>query len=142
MPRLASVAQPSCVTQLKMRLAGGQRVSSPWRAQHRRFEPGNDLLGALAKDDVFAGRTHLQLLEPSLGALEVSSGFHPLKIHGIYSFHNVKGGHQGGTSLQRIGQTERAGLETFSESSSPSCAIRVPTTGTSWYASSIHCFER
>src|ERR1700737_2521103 len=29
------------------------------RARHQRVEPANNLLGALAKDDVFAGRTRL-----------------------------------------------------------------------------------
>lgn len=33
--------------------------SSLSRARHPRVDPGNNLLGALAKDDVFAGRPRL-----------------------------------------------------------------------------------
>ncbi|MGB6431012.1 MAG: hypothetical protein WBF06_10520 [Candidatus Acidiferrales bacterium] len=66
-------------------------ISSFWKARRRRIESGHNLVGALAKDGVFAGRMRLKFSDPDLGGLQVSSGFNPFEIRGVGFPQNVEG---------------------------------------------------
>jgi hypothetical protein len=59
------------------------KISRLSRARHGGVDPGNNLLLALANDDVFAARTRLQLLDPALGGLQVLNDFKPSEIHEV-----------------------------------------------------------
>jgi hypothetical protein len=74
-------------------------ISSLSRALLSRVEQANNLLGALAKDDVFAGRMCLQFLDPGLGGLQVSNDFNPCEIHGTYLLQNVERSFHGDSIL-------------------------------------------
>ena len=69
------------------------------RARRPRVETDNNLLGALAKDYVIAGRSRLEVLNPSFGGLQASNDFNPFEIQGVHLLQNVEEGFQGGISL-------------------------------------------
>lgn len=84
-------------------------ISNFCRARRRRVEPANNLVGSLAKDDVFAGRACLQFLDPSLCGLQVSNDFNPFEIRAVYLLEDIEGGVHGDTSLQ-MSQNRRNGI--------------------------------
>jgi hypothetical protein len=63
-------------------------------------EPANNLVGAPAKDNVFAGRAGLQFLDPGLGGLQIPDDFNPSETHGVRLFQNIEERLHDDTSLQ------------------------------------------
>ena len=90
------------------------------RARNPRVESANNLLGALAKDDIFAGRTRLEFLDPGFGGLQVSNDFNPFEIHDVYLLQNVEGRFHCVTCCNKAGKLTRARFATLSESSKSS----------------------
>jgi hypothetical protein len=65
-----------------------------------RGEPANNLVGAPAKDNVFAGRAGLQFLDPGLGGLQIPNYFNPREIYGVCLLQNIEGRFHDAASLQ------------------------------------------
>jgi hypothetical protein len=80
-------------------------ISSFSWGRRRRAEPGHNLLGALAKDGVFAGRKCLKFSDPDLGGLQILNGFNPFEVRGVSFPQNVESGLHLDTFLQQTGLT-------------------------------------